>query len=337
MTEPLLEVRNLRTCFWTEEGVVRAVDGVSFSIDEGERFGLVGESGSGKSVTAATILRLIDPPLGEVLSGQIMFRGTDLLTLSEKELRGVRGGQIAMIFQDPMTALDPVFTIGAQLIETIKLHRDVSDREAREIAIEALADVGIPQPDRRLDDHPHVFSGGMRQRVVIALGLVTEPSLLIADEPTTALDVTTQAQTLDLIRSLVDERGMALLLISHDLGVVAGLCDRMAVMYAGRLVETATVKELFGKPLHPYTAGLLGSIARLDRARDRRLRQIPGSPPSLLALPQGCSFQARCAYATEVCGTHVPMLVDSTPGHAAACHHAGHLEPVESAEPVSVR
>jgi oligopeptide transport system ATP-binding protein len=326
VAEPLLEVRDLRTCFWTEEGVVRAVDGVSFSIAEGDRFGIVGESGSGKSVTAASILRLIDPPAGEILSGEIVYRGRDLLRLSEDEMRHVRGGEIAMIFQDPLTALDPVFTIGEQLVETIRLHRRVSRREARDLALAALADVQIPLPARRFDDHPHRFSGGMRQRVVIAMALACQPRVLIADEPTTALDVTTQAQILDLIRRLAEDRGMALVLISHDLGIVASLCQRMVVMYAGRIVEEATVGSVFRRTLHPYTAGLLGSVARLDRPRTARLTQIPGSPPSMLSAHAGCSFRPRCGYAADICRTEVPSLREATPGHAAACHFAGAID-----------
>jgi len=332
VSEPLLEVRDLRTCFWTEDGVVRAVDGVSFSIAPGERFGIVGESGSGKSVTAASILRLVDPPVGEILSGEIVYRGRDLLRLPDDQMRHVRGGEIAMVFQDPLTALDPVFTIGEQLIETIRLHRRVGAREARELAIAALADVQIPLPARRLDDHPHRFSGGMRQRVVIAMALACQPRLLIADEPTTALDVTTQAQILELIRRLADERGMALLLISHDLGVVAGMCHRLAVMYAGRIVDEGAAAELFARPLHPYTAGLLGSVPRLDRPRQARLRQIPGAPPSLLGRPAGCAFRSRCAFAVEACRSDDPVLREVVPGHAAACHLAGTLDLAPSVE-----
>lgn len=333
LREPLLEVRDLRTCFWTEDGVLRAVNGVSFSIAVGERFGIVGESGSGKSVTAAAILRLIEPPVGEILAGEVVYRGRDLLQLGEDELERIRGGEIAMVFQDPLTALDPVFTIGEQLIETIRLHRRVGTREAREIAIGALADVQIPLAARRLGDYPHHFSGGMRQRVVIAMALACQPRLLIADEPTTALDVTTQAQILDLVRRLTEDRGMALLLISHDLGVVSGLCERVAVMYAGRIVEQGSVRELFASPKHPYTAGLLGSIPRLDRPRQSGLRQIPGTPPSLLALPGGCSFRPRCSYAIDLCRSMAPELAETAPAHLAACHRARELDLIEPLTP----
>jgi len=326
VSEPLLEVRDLRTCFWTEDGVVRAVNGVSFSIAPGERFGIVGESGSGKSVTAASILRLVAPPVGEILAGEIVYRGRDLLRLREEEMLRIRGGEIAMVFQDPLTALDPVFTIGEQLIETIRLHRRVGAREARELAVAALADVQIPLPARRLDEHPHRFSGGMRQRVVIAMALACQPRLLIADEPTTALDVTTQAQILDLIRRLTEERGMALLLISHDLGVVSGMCERVAVMYAGRIVEQGSARDLFAAPRHPYTGGLLGSIPRLDRPRQAMLRQIPGTPPSLLKLPPGCPFGPRCAFAVDLCQTADPVLAEVVPDHLAACHFAGQID-----------
>ena len=323
--EPLLDVIDLRTCFWTEEGLVRAVDGVSFTVGEGERLGIVGESGSGKSAMAASILRLVEPPGGEILCGQILYRGRDLIGRSENEMRQVRGGEIAMIFQDPMTALNPVFTIGDQLIETIRLHRKVTTREARELAIGALADVQIPNPARRLDAYPHQFSGGMRQRVVIALALSCRPSLLIADEPTTALDVTTQAQILDLIGRLAEEQGTAVILITHDLGVVAGFCETVNVMYAGRIIERGPAQAIFDDTQHPYTAGLLGSVTRLDAVRQERLRPIRGMPPSLIAPPPGCSFQPRCDHATERCRAESPELLAVGDGHLAACHLASQL------------
>lgn len=321
----LLDVHDLHTIFWTGGGVVHAVNGVSFTVGEGERYGIVGESGSGKSVTAASIMRLVDPPSGEILSGEIRFRGRDLLELSEEDMLRVRGREIAMVFQDPLTALNPTFTIGDQLVETIRLHRRAGRREAREIAVQALADVQIPLPGRRLGDYPHQFSGGMRQRVVIAMALACDPALLIADEPTTALDVTTQARILDLIGRLADDRGMAVVLITHDLGIVAGFCDRVQVMYAGRIVERADVRELYMRPRHPYTAGLLASVARVDRARSERLPAIPGLPPSLVERPAGCAFHPRCAYADASCQGEVPVLRPVGPAADAACHHVDRM------------
>jgi ABC-type dipeptide/oligopeptide/nickel transport system ATPase component len=276
VAEQLLDVENLRTYFSTEEGVVKAVDGVSFKVEAGERRGVVGESGCGKSVTAMSIMRLIEPPAGEIVTGTIQFDGRDLLKLSEAEMQHVRGGEIAMIFQDPMTALNPVYTIGDQLIETILLHQDVSKSEARNIAISALNDVQIPYAKNRMEDYPHQFSGGMRQRVMIAMGLSCEPKLLIADEPTTALDVTTQAQIMSLMLDLADERNTAVLLITHDLGVVAGFCDTIQVMYAGTIVERGTADEIFHNPQHPYTWGLLGSMTRLDEVQQDRLNSVRG-------------------------------------------------------------
>ncbi|MBT8197718.1 MAG: ABC transporter ATP-binding protein, partial [Acidimicrobiia bacterium] len=280
MSEYLLEVNDLRTYFATEEGIVRAVDGVTFDIKPGERLGVVGESGSGKSVTAMSIMQLIEPPAGQIVTGEILLNGENLLSLDEDDMREVRGGKIAMIFQDPMTALNPVYTIGNQLIETVLLHQDVSKEEAKEIAIQSLRDVQIPNAPARMGDYPHQFSGGMRQRVMIAMGLSCNPQLLIADEPTTALDVTTQAQIMDLMLKLADDRGTAVLLITHDLGVVAGFCDRIQVMYAGSIVEKGSAREIFENPKHPYTWGLLGSMTRLDEAQQHRLRAIRGAPPS---------------------------------------------------------
>ncbi len=325
MTEPLLKVDNLRTYFSTEEGVVRAVDGISFSVNPGERRGVVGESGSGKSVTAMSIMRLIEPPAGEIVTGTIDFRGTNLLELGEDEMQSVRGGQIAMIFQDPMTALNPVYTIGDQLMETIMLHQGVSKREARDIAATALADVQIPHAAARLEDYPHQFSGGMRQRVMIAMGLSCNPDLLIADEPTTALDVTTQAQIMDLMLNLAEDRGTAVLLITHDLGVVAGFCDTVQVMYAGGIVESGTADEIFHNPQHPYTWGLLGSMTRLDEAQQIRLHSIAGAPPSVIDLPVGCRFRPRCEFAQEICGRVLPALREIE-GRTVACHRAAELD-----------
>ena len=321
--DPLLQVRSLRTVFYTENGPVRAVDGVSFDVSEGDRLGIVGESGSGKSVTALSILRLIEPPTGEIISGELMWKGRDLRGLSESEMAEVRGGEIAMVFQDPMTALDPVFTIGDQMVETLRIHQGLTRRQARMVAADALAEVGIPQPEQRLYDYPHQFSGGMRQRVVIALALLCRPSLLIADEPTTALDVTTQAQILELIERLAAERKMAVVLITHDLGLVAGFCDDIQVMYAGRVVEKGPAREIFNDPLHPYTVGLLGSVTRLDQPLRRLLLSIPGNPPSLTTRFQGCSFTPRCSCDGAQCDSICPDLVEYSPGHFVACHFPG--------------
>ena len=325
MPEPLLSVHDLRTYFSTEEGVVRAVDGISFDVYPGERRGVVGESGSGKSVTAMSIMRLIEPPAGEIVTGTINFKGESLLDLGEDEMQSIRGGQIAMIFQDPMTALNPVYTVGDQLVETIRLHQDVSRKEAHDIATQALADVQIPNAKARLDDYPHQFSGGMRQRVMIAMGLSCAPDLLIADEPTTALDVTTQAQIMDLMLTLADERNTAVLLITHDLGVVAGFCDEVQVMYAGGIVESGTADEIFHNPQHPYTWGLLGSMTRLDEAQQIRLHSIAGAPPSVIDLPIGCRFRPRCEFAVDICGKVLPPLLD-VEGRRVACHRAAELD-----------
>lgn len=323
--QPLLSVRDLRTYFVTAEGVVKAVDGVSFDLDRGERMAIVGESGSGKSATALSILRLVDPPAGHVVGGQVLFEGADLLSLPEDELRLVRGRRIGYVFQDPMTALDPVFTIGSQLIETIRMHTDLSRRGARERAVELLRDVQIAQPERRMGSYPHQLSGGMRQRVVIALALACSPSLLIADEPTTALDVTTQAQILDLVFDLARERGTAVLLITHDLGVVAGTCERVQVMYAGRVVEKGRTAEVFTSPRHPYTAALLRSVVRLGTRRSDRLTPVPGAPPSLLAVPSGCSFHPRCTFCDSRCSSEPPVWHGGA-GDGASCHRAGELD-----------
>jgi oligopeptide transport system ATP-binding protein len=319
-------VRDLRTYFTTEEGVVRAVDGVSFTINKGERFGVVGESGCGKSVSALSVMRLIERPAGEIVTGEIIFNGIDLLKLPEEEMSFVRGGQIAMIFQDPMTALNPVFTIGNQLVETIMLHQRVGKGEATDIATQALDDVHIPKARQRLGDYPHQLSGGMRQRVMIAMALSCNPDLLIADEPTTALDVTTQAQILDLMHELTEGRDTAVMLITHDLGVVAGFCDRIQVMYAGRLVETGTGDEVFFEGKHPYTAGLLGSMTRMDHVRTARLFSIRGAPPSLINPPKGCRFRPRCDFADQKVCRQTPRLRELSPDHHVACHFAPNLD-----------
>jgi peptide/nickel transport system ATP-binding protein len=316
----LLEVHDLRTSFRTDDGVVRAVDGVSFTVEKGQTLGLVGESGCGKSVTCLTIMGLNDRRNSES-SGRALFKGADLLSLPVRRLRELRGNEIAMIFQDPMTSLNPVHSIGRQLVEAVLLHRDVTKREARLRALELLQAVGIPRADRRLDDYPHQFSGGMRQRVMIAMALINEPDLLIADEPTTALDVTTQAQILELMASLQRDLDTAILMITHDLGVVAEVADDVVVMYAGKVAEAGAVDEIFARPHHPYTWGLLGSLPRLD-ADVERLVQITGSPPSLLRPPAGCRFHPRCPYALDVCGRVEPTLLPVAGGgeHLQACH-----------------
>jgi oligopeptide transport system ATP-binding protein len=315
----LLSVRGLRTNFRTPDGIVRAVDGVSFDVWPGETLGLVGESGCGKTVTALSIMRLVPEPPGSV-SGEMVFDGQDLLKLDSQRLRRVRGRRIAMIFQDPMTSLNPVLTISRQLTEGLEQHLGLGRRAARERAIELLDLVGIAAAGSRIDDYPHQFSGGMRQRVMIAMALSCRPELLIADEPTTALDVTVQAQILDLIRRLTAELGTAVLFITHNLGVVAGLCDRVNVMYAGRIVESAATDDVFARPKHPYTLGLLKSIPRLDEPRRDRLMAIEGSPPDLLALPPGCPFAPRCAYRVERSLAERPELREVHPNHWVACH-----------------
>src|SRR6059036_4322853 len=316
----LLEVRDLKTHFRTDDGVVKAVDGVSFSIEKGETLGIVGESGSGKSVTCLTIMGL-NPKRNTISSGEAIFKGENLLTLSSSRLREIRGNDIAMIFQDPMTSLNPVHRIGAQLVEAIQLHRDVSKKQARARALDLLKAVGIPSAERRIDDYPHQFSGGMRQRVMIAMALINNPDLLIADEPTTALDVTTQAQILQLMTDLQKDFGSAIIMITHDLGVIAEIADDVVVMYAARVAEHAPVNNLFKRPHHPYTWGLLGSLPRLD-ADVERLVQIPGQPPSLLRPPPGCRFHPRCPYVMDKCKTVEPPLtpISDDPAHLQACH-----------------
>lgn len=317
---PLLEVRDLRVSFFTPRGEVRAVDGVSFTIDEGETFGLVGESGCGKSVTALSLLRLLDGN-GRIVGGDIVFAGRTLLALSEEEMRSLRGDQIAMVFQEPMTSLNPVFTVGYQIGEVLEVHRGMSRKQARAEAIELLRLVEIPEPERRVDAYPHQLSGGMRQRVMIAMALACRPRLLIADEPTTALDVTIQAQILDLLAHLQQQFGMAVLFVTHDLGIVAERARRVAVMYAGRIVEEADTATLFRNPLHPYTRGLLRSIPRLGM-RVRRLAVIPGTVPDPLSLPSGCRFRDRCTYAVAGCAEIDPQLQPFGDSRAVACIRA---------------
>jgi oligopeptide/dipeptide ABC transporter ATP-binding protein len=318
-TEPLVSVEDLRVEFHTDAGVVKAVDGVSWSIRPGETLGIVGESGSGKSVSALAVMGLLQKPQAKI-SGRIVFRGRDLLSAGEDELRSLRGNEISMIFQDPLSALNPVFKVGHQVAEVIQAHEKIGRVPARKRAVDLLAEVGIPNPKQRAQEFPHQYSGGMRQRAMIAMALAMDPALLLADEPTTALDVTVQAQIMSLLRKLQEDRGTAIVLITHDLGVVAGHADRVLVMYAGRVAETAGADALFHAPRHPYTLGLLTSLARLDRRRTDRLHPIPGQPPSLIRVPPGCPFHPRCSFATEICPAEVPPLVGGA-SHAAACHH----------------
>jgi peptide/nickel transport system ATP-binding protein len=320
MSEPLLDVRELRTEFKTDDGIVRDVDGVSFAVEPGQVLGIVGESGSGKSVTCLTVMGLNDPKF-TATTGEVLFRGEDLLKASPHRLRQVRGNEIAMIFQDPMTSLNPVHKIGRQLTEAVLLHGDVSRKQAYDRALELLKAVGIPRAERRIDDYPHQFSGGMRQRVMIAMALINNPDLIIADEPTTALDVTTQAQILALLKRLQEDFGSAVIMITHDLGVVAETADDVIVMYAARIVESGSVRSIFNAPRHPYTWGLMGSLPRLD-TNVERLYQIPGQPPSLLNPPSGCRFHPRCAFAMPVCRTSDPVLAPTAgePNHEQACH-----------------
>jgi oligopeptide/dipeptide ABC transporter ATP-binding protein len=326
MPSPLLSVRDLRTTFKTDAGDVRAVDGISFDVMPGEVFGIVGESGSGKSVTALSLLRLVPSPPGHVEASGILWKERDLRRLSEEQLRQLRGTEISMIFQDPMTSLNPVFTIGQQIVDVVRAHRDVSKTEGRARAEEVLSIVGIPNPKVRLDDYPHQFSGGMRQRALIAMAIANDPDLIIADEPTTALDVTIQAQILDVLTKAAERTHSAVILITHDLGVVAGVVNRVAVMYGGQIVEEGSVDDLYYRARMPYTWGLMESIARLDQRRMGRLRPIAGQPPSLLRPPNGCRFHPRCPYRDEeICRTKQPELLETELSHTARCHFA--LEP----------
>lgn len=322
----LLEIKNLKTYFFTGRGVVKAVDGIDLTIDKGEAVGIVGESGCGKSVTALSVLRLIPDPPGKIVEGEILFGnggGTiDLAKVSEKKIRDVRGKRIAMIFQEPMTALNPVYTIGNQISEAVLVHKKVTKKEALDRTIEMLKLVGIPAPEKRVKSYPHELSGGMRQRAMIAMGLVLDPEILIADEPTTALDVTIQAQILDLLTELKEKLGMAVLLITHDMGVIAETVKKVAVMYSGRIVESATVDEIFNNPLHPYTQGLLKAIPPLEKQPEgTRLPTIAGVVPDLINLPKGCLFKDRCPKAQEDCGMSEPKLEEVSPGHWVRCYH----------------
>lgn len=320
----LIKVEDLKTYFYTDDGTVPAVDGVSFSIEAGKTLGLVGESGCGKSVTSLSIMRLIPPP-GKIVGGKIIFEGIDLLELSESEMRRIRGNKISMIFQEPMTSLNPVFTVGSQIAEAIQLHQGLDKNSAMEKAIEMMRLVGIPSPELRAKDYPHQLSGGMRQRIMIAMALACNPKLLIADEPTTALDVTIQAQILELIKELREKLGMSVLLITHNLGVVAETADNVAVMYAGRIVEYGSVRDIFKHPLHPYTWGLLQAIPRLDTTRDRLLT-IEGTVPDMASLPSGCKFAPRCMFATAECEKTEPILEEITSGHLVRCRRVKEID-----------
>ncbi len=329
MSDPLIEIRNLKTHFFTDEGVVKAVDDVSLVVPKGKTLGLVGESGCGKSVTALSVIRLISDP-GRIVDGSITMHDNGspvvLNELPEPEMRQVRGGQIAMIFQEPMTSLNPVFTIGAQIIEAIRLHQNVDKKEAKLRAIEMLDKVRIPEPERRVDQYPHEFSGGMRQRAMIAMALSCNPRLLIADEPTTALDVTIQAQILDVLRDLQADVGMSILIITHDLGIIAETADDVAVMYASKVVEYAPVAELFGNPVHPYTHGLFRSRPEPGKPKSEKLETIEGMVPSPLRFPAGCKFHPRCPHQQPICRTEEPELRELCPGHQVRCHFAGELK-----------
>lgn len=320
-SEKLLDVRGLKTYFDTDEGTVKAVDGVSFHIDKGETLAVVGESGSGKSVTSLSIMRLIPTPPGRIAGGEMLFNGQDLVKKTEREMRQIRGNDISMIFQEPMTSLNPVYTVGDQIAEAIVLHQGKSQKQAMKMAAEMLELVGIPEPAKRVRNYPHQMSGGMRQRVMIAMALSCGPQLLIADEPTTALDVTIQAQILELMKKLQNEIGMSILFITHDLGVVAEIADRVVVMYAGRAVEEGNVVPIFTKPKMPYTMGLLNSVPRVDKAavHQERLEAIPGNVPNPLYLPEGCAFHPRCKFAVDQCKAAIPDLVDSGNGHMVRC------------------
>jgi oligopeptide/dipeptide ABC transporter ATP-binding protein len=323
--ETLLQVRGLRTYFFTGAGVVRAVDGVSYDVREGETVALVGESGCGKTVSALSMMRLVAAPAGRIMAGEIFFKGQNLLALDEEAMRKIRGREIAMIFQEPMTSLNPVLSIGRQLTETLEIHLGLSPAEARGRAEELLALVGIPDPARRLSQYPHQFSGGMRQRIMIAMALSCSPSLILADEPTTALDVTIQAQILELMKDLSRRLRVAMLIITHNLGVVARYADRVNVMYAGKIIERGTAREIYANPRHPYTLGLLRSVPRLDEPRKSKLNPIDGQPPDLVRLPPGCAFVPRCRYAVARCAGEVPPLLPVGEGHESACWVADQL------------
>jgi oligopeptide transport system ATP-binding protein len=323
MGDHLLEVKDLKMYFHTRDGVVKAVDGVSYDLDKGETLGVVGESGSGKSVTALTMMRLIAMPPGKVEGGYALFKGRSLLDMKDDEIRHIRGNEMAMIFQDPMTSLNPVYRVGRQIAEPLIVHKGMSRKDALARAVELLRLVGIPNPEARIRDYPHQFSGGMRQRAMIAMALACDPDILIADEPTTALDVTIQAQIIELMQELQQRTGSAIIMITHDLGVVADMADRILVMYAGRMVEYGTTDEIFYKPLHPYTWGLMDSVPTHDMTEKRELNPIKGQPPSLVNVPSGCAFHPRCPYVQQRCITEEPLFKIIEGSHGSACHFAG--------------
>ena len=321
----LLEVKDLKTYFYTYDGVVKAVDGVTYELEDGETLGLVGESGCGKSVSALSVMRLIPDPPGKIVEGEILFEGEDVLKVNMEDMRHIRGAKISMVFQEPMTSLNPVLTVGKQLGETLQLHKGMSGEEARRESENLLARVGIPDSAQRIKQYPHQFSGGMRQRVMIAMALSCNPKLIIADEPTTALDVTIQAQILDLMKSLTQEFGVALIIITHNLGVVARYADRMNIMYAGKIIERGEAAEIYANPRHPYTIGLLNSVPRLDLPRRAKLEPIEGQPPDLINLPSGCAFRVRCHWAVDKCATETPPLMPAGENHWSACWQSEHL------------
>ena len=332
MSENILTVKDLKTYFYTASGIAKAVDGVSFNIAKGETMGIVGESGSGKSVTSSSIIRLLPPRTGKIVGGSIEFEGKDVLALSKKELNDFRGKDIAVIFQDPMTSLDPVFKIGKQMTEMIMAHQNVTKDEAWKMAVEALSKVGIPEPEKRMDSYPYELSGGMCQRVIIAMAVCCKPKLIIADEPTTALDVTVQAQVLELLKDLQRNMDTAILLITHNLGVVWEMCDKVMVMYAGNTVEFTDTKTLYSNPRHPYTWGLLDSMPKLSDESKGELKTIPGTPPDLRLTGECCNFYNRCPYVTEACTQSVPPLVEVEPGHFVACHRQNLTNKLEKGE-----
>ena len=332
MSENILTVKDLKTYFYTASGVAKAVDGVSFNIAKGETMGIVGESGSGKSVTSSSIIRLLPPRTGKIVGGSIEFEGKDVLALSKKELNDFRGKDIAVIFQDPMTSLDPVFKIGKQMTEMIMAHQNVTKDEAWKMAVEALSKVGIPEPEKRMNSYPYELSGGMCQRVIIAMAVCCKPKLIIADEPTTALDVTVQAQVLELLKELQRDMDTAILLITHNLGVVWEMCDKVMVMYAGNTVEFTDTKTLYSNPRHPYTWGLLDSMPKLSDESKGELKTIPGTPPDLRLTGKCCNFYNRCPYVTEACTQSVPPLVEVEPGHFVACHRQNLTNKLEKGE-----
>ena len=336
MSENILTVKDLKTYFYTASGIAKAVDGVSFNIAKGETMGIVGESGSGKSVTSSSIIRLLPPRTGKIVGGSIEFEGKDVLALSKKELNDFRGKDIAVIFQDPMTSLDPVFKIGKQMTEMIMAHQNVTKDEAWKMAVEALSKVGIPEPEKRMNSYPYELSGGMCQRVIIAMAVCCKPKLIIADEPTTALDVTVQAQVLELLKELQRDMDTAILLITHNLGVVWEMCDKVMVMYAGNTVEFTDTKTLYSNPRHPYTWGLLDSMPKLSDESKGELKTIPGTPPDLRLTGECCNFYNRCPYVTEACTQSVPPLVEVEPGHFVACHRQNLTNKLEKGEGLKV-